>query len=185
MVLPESPLGQKVILKDTEDGSGAAVPGQTEVAEAASLGAAGRTVQAAAAHGRTHGLGRDQVQVLVVGDLIQTVAVLEQLPAQVGVDLRSRDSTQAQPLPAHAVRPLSAGIWNSREAGGAGRTESGPESLHGAAETAEVRPGSPARSHHTDGPRSDPPAVAHPRREFQNKATLCFSLTRESCMLLF
>lgn len=44
-----------------------------------SLHGAGRAL-GAAAHGGAHGFGRNQVQVLVIGDLIQTVAVLKQLP---------------------------------------------------------------------------------------------------------
>lgn len=66
-------------------GLGQSGPGQgkspsREGGGAASLGGAGRAVHAAA-QGRAHGFGRNQVQVLVVGNLIQAVAVLEQLPA--------------------------------------------------------------------------------------------------------
>lgn len=51
-----------------------------------SLRAAGRSFYAAT-HGGTHGFGWDQVQVLVVGNLVQPVAVLQQLPTQVRMDL--------------------------------------------------------------------------------------------------
>lgn len=45
-----------------------------------SLHGAGRAL-GAAAHGGAHGFGRNQVQVLVIGDLVQAVPVLKQLSA--------------------------------------------------------------------------------------------------------
>lgn len=51
-----------------------------------SLHRAGQTLRAAA-HRRAHGFGRNQIQVLVIGDLIQTVAILKQLLAQIRMHL--------------------------------------------------------------------------------------------------
>lgn len=56
-----------------------------------SLHRAGRSLRAAA-HGRAHGFGRNQVQVLVIRDLVQTVAVLKQLLAQIRMHLSGRVS---------------------------------------------------------------------------------------------
>lgn len=51
-----------------------------------SLRGAGGGVDAAA-HGRAHGFGRNEVQVLVVRNLVQVVAVLQELLIQVRVNL--------------------------------------------------------------------------------------------------
>lgn len=53
---------------------------KVRVTAPASLHGAGRTL-GAAAHRGAHGFGRNQIQVLVIRNLIQTVAVLKQLPA--------------------------------------------------------------------------------------------------------
>lgn len=64
--------------------------GEVSVTAPASLRGARRAL-GAAAHRGAHGFGRNQVQVLVVGDLVQTVAVLKQLPAQIRMDLESTE----------------------------------------------------------------------------------------------
>lgn len=53
---------------------------KVRVVATASLHGAGWAL-GAAAHRGAHGFGRNQVQVLIVGDLIQTIAILQQLPA--------------------------------------------------------------------------------------------------------
>lgn len=53
----------------------------------ASLHAAGGDLQAAAPGAGAHGFGRNEIQVLVVRDLVQAIAVLQELPAQVWMDL--------------------------------------------------------------------------------------------------
>lgn len=93
-----------------------------------SLHAAGRAL-GAAAHGRAHGFGRDQVQVLVVRDLVQTVAVLQQLPAQVGVHLEGREREMM-------CNPGTGRVWSSHF--------HRPGSLHTAEITEEMFPTSEA-----------------------------------------
>lgn len=53
-----------------------------------SLHAAGRRLRAAA-DGRAQGFRRDQVQIFIIRDLIQVISVLQQLPAQVRMNLRT------------------------------------------------------------------------------------------------
>lgn len=63
----------------------------------------------AADAGRVDRFGRDEVQVLIVWDLIQAVAVLEQLDVQVLIDLLEEESKTSE---FHSF--IRSNIWNSQ-----------------------------------------------------------------------